>query len=214
MKTEKTTAGKIKTFVLYGFAALLVFFTGGLLAVYSDQPELLSGNSELKGYDKTAGMGGDFTLTDHNGTRVSLTDYRDKVVVMFFGFINCPVVCPTTLNDISSLMESWGDRANHVQLLFISVDPDRDTPEQLKSYVTHFNPSFIGLTGSMEELETVTRKYGSRFLIVKEEGQVDYDVAHSVYLYVIDQEGKVDDIFHYQTPLEDIKAGIEKLISS
>ena len=209
MKTNITTAGKIKTFVLYGFTALLVFFSGGLLAGYYDQPD-----SELAAYDETAGMGGDFTLTDHNGARVNLKDYRGKVVVMFFGFINCPVVCPTTLNDMSVLMESLGERASQLQVLFVSVDPDRDTPEQLKEYVTHFNPSFVGLTGSMDELKTVTRKYGSRFMIVKEEGQVDYDVAHSVYLYVIDKKGEVDDIFHFQTPLEQISVGIEKLLAS
>ena len=209
MKTKKTTTGKIKTVVLYSVSALLIFLGGGLLAGYSDQAD-----SELAAYDEFAGMGGNFTLTDHNGTRVSLSDYQGKVVVMFFGFINCPVVCPTTLNDISALMKSWGDRAEQVQLLFVSVDPDRDTPEKLKSYVTHFNPSFIGLTGSMDELKKVARNYGSRFLIVKEEGQLDYDVGHSVYLYVIDRKGIVDDIFHFDTPLEVIEAGIEKLISS
>lgn len=214
MKTDVSGvpgASRLKSVALYGLAAVLIFLGGGLVAGFNQKAVTTEGDT-LEAYDQAAGMGGDFVLTGHNGDRVSLKDYRGKVVVMFFGFTNCPVACPTVLNDMVRVVKNLGDKADGLQVLFVTVDPERDSPEKLKEYVTYFHPDFMALTGSLEEIGEVARQYGTKFLKVVEGSEKNYAVAHSVYLYVIDKEGKVNDLYHFQTPMEEVQATIEKLI--
>ena len=211
MKTDIFRKWRLKSVTLYGLAALLLFFGGGLVAGLNQEAVTNEGGT-LEAYDQSAGMGGDFVLTGHNGDSVGLEDYRGKVVVIFFGFTNCPVACPTALNDMARVVKSLGDKGEGLQVLFVSVDPERDSPERLKGFVTYFHPDFMGLTGSLEELGEMAHQYGTKFLKVVEGSEKNYAVAHSVYLYVIDKEGKVNNLHRFQTPLEEVKATIEKLI--
>jgi protein SCO1/2 len=128
-------------------------------------------------------------LTDHTGRPRTLQDFRGKAVVLFFGFTHCPDVCPTTLADISGALKSLGAEAEKVQVLFVTVDPERDTREALGRYVTAFDPRFLGLYGD----DAATRKTAQEFKIYYEKRKTgdSYSVDHSGQTYVIDPEGRL-----------------------
>ncbi len=153
----------------------------------------------------------DFTLMSADGP-VSLSDFRGKIVLLYFGYTFCPDVCPTTLFEVQRTMELLGDDADQVQLIMISVDPLRDTPERLKEYVQYFHPSFIGVTGSDEEIAQVATQYGIYY--EKHEGTpaTGYLVDHTATITVVDRKGYVKLIFPYGTPAEDMAADLKYLI--
>ncbi|HEY9103633.1 SCO family protein [Chitinimonas sp.] len=137
-----------------------------------------------------AAIGGDFQLTGHDGKPHSLSEFKGKVVVLFFGYTHCPDVCPTTMSELASTMKQLGDKASGVQVLFVTVDPERDTPALLGQYVPAFNPSFIGLSGSPEQI----RKVADSFKIVYQKNGAagtDYTVDHSAGSYILDKAGKL-----------------------
>jgi len=154
----------------------------------------------------------DFTLTAHTGERVSLHDFRGKLVLLYFGYTHCPGICPTTLANVAQVLHRLGARANQVQLLMISVDPERDTPDKLAAYVPHFHPSFIGLTGSTEEIAAVAPLFGIYY--EKQEGTIDtgYLVNHSPTLMVVDQQGIMRLIIPFNTAVQDIAADVASLL--
>lgn len=133
----------------------------------------------------------DFSLVDHNGVRRTLKDFRGKVVVMFFGFTQCPDVCPGTMAEMAAAMGELGERANEVQVLFVTVDPERDTQELLSQYVPAFHPSFLGLRGSPEEVATVAKEFRIAYSKVPGKTPGDYTMDHLALSYVFDKEGKV-----------------------
>ena len=118
-------------------------------------------------------FGGDFSLTGPEGKTVSLKDFRNKVVLIYFGYTFCPDVCPITLSNLKLLMLDMGEKAEDVQVIFISIDPERDTYEKLKDYVPYFHPTFIGLTGSEADLAAVAKKYQTFYLKQKVESEAD-----------------------------------------
>lgn len=131
----------------------------------------------------------DFHLTDHNGKPRTLADFRGKVVAVFFGYTHCPDVCPTTLADLAQAMEKLGKDADRVQVLFITVDPERDKPEMLAQYVTAFHPSFIALSGNAE----ATAQAAKGFYVGYEKRPTSsgYNMDHTVGTFLIDPKGKV-----------------------
>ena len=136
-------------------------------------------------------LNGAFTLTDHTGTRRSLSDFQGKVTVVFFGYTHCPDICPTTLSELAATMNRLGEKAKQVQVLFISVDPARDTPDLLAQYVPAFHPSFIGLTGSPEDIAKVAKQYQA-FYKRHDAGQgKPYTMDHSAGSYVFDRQGHI-----------------------
>ncbi len=145
--------------------------------------------------------GGDFTLQSHAGP-ISLQDFRGKVVMLYFGYTKCPDVCPTSLAYMSTALNDLAvSELKGVQAIFISVDPQRDTPELLKAYVEYFHPSYLGVTGSDEEIAEVSRRYGAKYYQVEMEGSAfGYSVNHSAAVYLIDQDGTLRFIFPHQTP--------------
>jgi protein SCO1/2 len=128
-------------------------------------------------------------LTDHTGKPRRLEDFRGKAVVLFFGFTHCPDVCPTTLAEIALAMKQLGADAERVQVLMVSVDPERDTPESLGKYVTAFDPRFLALRGDL----AATKKVADEFKIYFEKAKSgeSYTVNHSVQSYVIDPQGRL-----------------------
>ena len=129
-------------------------------------------------------------LTDHNGKPRTLADFQGKVVVLFFGFTHCPDVCPTTLGELAMVMKELGKDADRVQVLFVTVDPERDTPEVLPQYVPAFDPSFLGLYGDAE----ATARTAKEFKIFYQKQPLPgggYSIDHSAGTYIYDQQGRL-----------------------
>jgi protein SCO1/2 len=138
-----------------------------------------------------ADFGKGFSLTDHTGAPRTLADYRGKVVVMFFGFTHCPDVCPTTLAEMARAMKQLGPDADRVQVLMVTVDPERDTPEVLKPYVTAFDRRFVGLTGDVDAIKRTTQEF--KVIAQKNPGPDprNYTMDHSAGTYLFDTEGRL-----------------------
>ena len=133
----------------------------------------------------------DFRLTDHNGKVRTLADFRGKAVVVFFGYTQCPDVCPTTMMEMTAVLQQLGADAARVQMLFVTVDPERDTRELLSNYVPAFNPSFLGLYGDMETTARTAKEF--RVFFQKQPGATptSYTVDHMAGSYVFDPQGRV-----------------------
>jgi len=137
------------------------------------------------------GMGGELRLTDHNGKPRSLEDFRGKVVVVVFGFTHCPDVCPTMLADLAAAVKQMGDAGSRVQVLFVTVDPQRDKPELLREYVPAFNPSFLGLTGDDAALAKVRKDFNVYASVREGRTPETYSVDHSAQMFVFDGGGRI-----------------------
>lgn len=137
-----------------------------------------------------ASFGKALALTDHNGQRRTLADFRGKVVTVFFGFTHCPDVCPTTLVEMASVMKELGPDAQRLQVLFVTVDPERDTAEVLGRYVPAFHPSFLGLTGSAEEVARTAKEF-KIFFQKQPLPSGGYTMDHSAGTYILDGEGRL-----------------------
>jgi protein SCO1/2 len=132
-----------------------------------------------------------FTLADHTGKRRSLGDFRGRVVVMFFGFTHCPDVCPTTLAELATAVKTLGADADKVQVLLVTVDPERDTPQALSQYVTAFDPRFLALRGTVEETAQVAKDFRIIYQKVVGVRPETYTMDHSAGTYIFDQQGRV-----------------------
>jgi protein SCO1/2 len=161
-----------------------------------------------------ADFGRQFELTGHDGKPRTFADFRGKLLVMFFGFVHCPDICPTTLSKLGSVMKLLGDDASQVQVLLVTVDPERDTPEVLAPYVTHFHPSFLGLTGSVEAIRATTQEF--RIIAQKQPGSTPdaYTVDHSSNIYIYDREGRIRLFVNGTMKAEDIAADLKMLIAA
>lgn len=160
-------------------------------------------------------IGGDFALTDHHGQPFALDSQRGKVVLIFFGYSFCPDVCPTTLSKLSSVTRRLGEERAQVRTLYITVDPERDTPEVLKADLDQFDLDALGLTGSRAEIDKVVEQYGAKYEIVPTpESAARYTVSHSTTLYALDGDGKVRLTFPYEATVDEIVAGIRRIIAA
>ena len=180
---------KILIFITLGLIAvtsLVIGFTGDLTL----QRTQLPADSE----QGEALIGGDFLLTDTTGKAVRDADFRGKIMLVFFGFTHCPDICPVTVATLSKVMEQLGDaRAQQVAPIFISVDPERDTPEVLGKFLAGFDKRIIGLTGTPEQVKqaaSVYRAYYAKSLDVNAAKSANYSVDHSGFVYVMDKQGK------------------------
>ncbi|MCL4814018.1 MAG: SCO family protein [Vicinamibacteraceae bacterium] len=142
-------------------------------------------------------FGGDFALTAHDGAPFRLADARGKVVLLFFGYASCPDVCPTTLATVSSAMKQLGDRSSEVLTVFVSVDPERDTPEVLREYIDHFRIPAVAVTGSTEDLDRIVSQYKAYYEKVESDSAMGYLIDHTAIVYVIDREGRVRFLHRY-----------------
>ena len=156
-------------------------------------------------------MGGDFTLIDHNGQKFELEQLRGKVVLLFFGYTTCPDVCPKELSDLAIILNSLGDRAEQVHGLFVTVDPERDTQDVLKKYVSYFSSNITGLRGSEEEINTVASQYRVPYKLHKDQGKY-YMVDHAANLYVIAQDGRLWTVVPFGFPPRHVLGIVNNLI--
>jgi protein SCO1/2 len=158
--------------------------------------------------------GGDFTLQSANGP-VSLRDFRGKVVLVYFGYTYCPDVCPTGLITVSEAIEQLGpDEQQKVAVIFVSVDPDRDTPERLKEYTDFFHPSIVGVTGDGEHVSRIAQTYGARYArqAADTEGG-HYPVDHSADIYVVAGNGRVFDKIAHGTAAAQVALTIRRALT-
>ena len=150
----------------------------------------------------TAAVGGPFTLTDASGKRVSLADFRGKVVVLYFGYTFCPDVCPTDLLAIARLLDTPGVDREQVQPVFVTLDPARDTPAQLASYVSSFSPRIVALSGTESEVRAVATSYKVFYEKVRAPGSAHYVIDHTAFIYIIDPQGNYAGFFPPGTSVE------------
>lgn len=134
----------------------------------------------------------EFTLTEHNGGKFSLSDLKGKVALLFFGYTHCPDICPTTLSTLQKAIVKLGGLQDRVRVLFITVDPERDTAERLKGYVPYFGEQFIGLTGTPEEIEEVAEAYNIMYRKeYPKDSAIEYLMGHTTSVYLIDPNGNL-----------------------
>lgn len=154
----------------------------------------------------------DFQLTDHDGRPRSLKDFRGKAVVVFFGYTHCPDVCPTTLSEIAEAKRLLGADGAKVQGVFVTVDPQRDTPEMLKAYMANFGPDFVALRGTPEQLAAVAKEYKIYYKKVDGKTPDSYTMDHSAGSYVYDPQGRVRLYTRYGTGPEALASDLKILL--
>jgi cytochrome oxidase Cu insertion factor (SCO1/SenC/PrrC family) len=159
-------------------------------------------------------IGGAFTLTDNTGKRVTDQDFHGKYTLVFFGFTSCPDICPAGLQLIAGALQKLGTKAQLITPIFISVDPQRDTPEKLAAYVKNFDPKLVGLTGTPEEIAAVAKAYKVYYAKVpSKERPDDYTMDHTSIIYVMDPKGEFVTHFTPSTSVDDMAAKLDKIVS-
>jgi cytochrome oxidase Cu insertion factor (SCO1/SenC/PrrC family) len=156
-----------------------------------------------------ASVGGPFTLTDQNGAPRRAEDFRGKLMLIYFGYTFCPDVCPTELQTMSDAIDRLGAKGDAVQPIFITVDPARDTPQQLKAYAENFHPRLLALTGNAEQTAQVAREYKVFYQPVKQ-GDGEYLMDHSSIVYLMDRDGNYVAHFGGNLTAEQMAAAIAK----
>ncbi|RZJ15968.1 MAG: SCO family protein [Haliea sp.] len=170
---------------------------------------------QFKAIDLTgADYARDFELTDHNGQPRSLKDFRGKLVVLFFGYTQCPDVCPTSMTELAEAKRLLGPAGDKLQGLFVTVDPDRDTPEVLKAYMANFDPTFLALRGTPEQLEAMAKEYKVYFKKAEGKTPTSYTMDHSAASYVYDTQGRLRLYTRYGSGAEALASDIRLLLKA
>lgn len=190
---RKTLFVGLGSFLLISIVAVGVIFFG--------KPDSFRGTTYVEPYPPAS----EFALARDDGTNFQLSAMRGNIVLLFFGYTSCPDVCPTTLAELNQALENLNESdAGRVQVVFITVDPERDTPERTQTYVNHFNSSFIGLSGTQEELSRVWNDYGVYRETVEGTSAAGYLVNHTARVTLIDGDGNLRVSFGFDTPVDDI----------
>ena len=159
-----------------------------------------------------AGWGGDFRVPDHNGTVRVLADFRGKVVLLFFGFTQCPDVCPTALSRMKDVMKLLGPDADRVQVLFMTIDPERDTPPVLREYLANFDKRFLALYASPQETAEVARRFKAFYRKVEGQTPTSYTMDHTTFTYGFDIRGQIRILIPHNMEPAPIAEDVKKLL--
>lgn len=154
----------------------------------------------------------DFALTDHGGQKRTLADYRGKVVLLFFGYTQCPDVCPTTMADMAQVKARLGPAADRFQVLFVTVDPERDTPQLLAQYVPNFDPTFVGLYGNADEVARTAKEFKVFYQKVPGKTATSYGIDHTAGSYVFDGQGRLRLFVKHSQSVDSIAADVKRLL--
>jgi cytochrome oxidase Cu insertion factor (SCO1/SenC/PrrC family) len=193
--------------VASALAGLVILGAGIFLALaLRDNPRGAAGTALV------SAIGGPFHLTDQNGKTVTDADLTGKWSLIYFGYTHCPDACPTALNDIAIALDELGEKRDAVRPVFITVDPERDTSEALKSYVTSFDAPILALTGTPEEIAQAARAYRVYYAKHPEAGG-DYSMDHSSVIYVMDPQGRFTASFTHESTPEQIAERLKKLLA-
>jgi len=207
--TRARAAANSRRFVLAAvlLGGLVILGAGALLALaHRDTPRGAAGTL------LASAIGGPFRLVDQNGKTVTDADLKGKWSLVYFGYTHCPDACPTALNDIAIALDQLGPKREAVRSVFITVDPERDTPEVLKEYVTSFDAPILALSGSPEEIARAAKAYRVYYAKHPEPGG-DYSMDHSSVIYVMDPEGRFTASFTHQSTPEEIAERLKKLLA-
>jgi protein SCO1/2 len=190
-------------------AGALLAGAGGMLSACSEsRPKFSSVDVTGASYAK------DFELTDHNGKVRHLTDFKGKVVVMFFGYTQCPDVCPTSMAELAEVKKALGADGDKLQGLFVTVDPARDTPEVLKGYMENFDPTFLALYTTPEKLEALAKDFKVYYKRVNGQTPTSYTMDHSAGSYIYDTQGNLRLFTRYGSGAQVLAADIQQLLKS
>lgn len=198
-----------KKITIVGISSLLLVGLAILINIFLLKPASFRGTT----YESPYPVAPNFRLTDANGKPFILNANKGKIILLFFGYTFCPDVCPTTLSEMKLTMDKLGDNAENVQVIFISVDPGRDTSAHMQKYVERFNPTFIGLSGTEQELEPIWNEYGIFREVVPGTSATNYIVNHTARVFMVDTKGYLRLSFGFQTPPEDIAHDIEIVLN-
>ena len=197
-----------KKLILVGLMSLLLIGAVAAGVYFFAEPASFRGTTYAEPYP----VAPEIELRQADGSTFRLSDMRGKIVMVFFGYTSCPDVCPTTMAELNQALGEMGEQADQVQVLYVTVDPDRDTPERVQEYVNHFNSNFIGLSGSEAELAKVWNDYGVYRAIVEGTSAAGYLVDHTARVTVIDQQGNLRISFPFDTPVADIVNDLQLLL--
>lgn len=167
--------------------------------------------ANIGGLPAMSGIGGPFTLVDHHGKSVTERDYLGKPTLIFFGFTNCPDVCPTTLSELTTRLQELGPEAHRLNVLFITVDPERDTPQQLALYLSSFDPRITGLSGTPENISAAMTGYRvyAHKIPLKDGG---YTMDHTAAVYMMNSKGQFVGLMDYQEPDATTRTKLRRLL--
>lgn len=192
--------------------AAIIILTGLLTWMLSwnpSPPRELNQQASLSG---SKPVGGEFTFQSYKGP-VKLSDFRSRVVLIYFGYTWCPDICPTNLGMISLALDALSEsERSQVQVLFISVDPERDGVERLREYGAYFHPRILGITGAPEVVAEVAGRYGASYRKADQRSESEYVVDHTAYTYLVDPQGKLVEILPHATPAEVMAPLIRKYL--
>lgn len=186
---------------------LLIALSAFALSACRDEPVRFNG-TDITGAD----FARDFALTDHNGQARTLANFRGKVVVVFFGFTQCPDICPTTLSDMAQVKQKLGAQGEQLQVLLVTLDPERDTPTLLSQYVPNFDPSFLGLTGTPEAIAQTAKEFKVFYQKVAGKTATSYTLDHTAASFVFDPQGRVRLFLRYGLGVDETVADIRRLM--
>ncbi len=195
-----------RSWIWIGLSGLVVLILGAA-AVFYPRPYTFRG-ARINPPTPAA----DFSLQDASGNTFQLSEQRGKVVLLFFGYTNCPDACPATMSVFKQVYTRLGSNAKNVDFVFITVDPRRDKPEVASQYAHSFNPAFIGLSGTEQDLTPIWKAYGVSRSVPANPSGSSYEVQHSTYVYVIDREGNWQELFSLGASAEDIYQDVSYLI--
>jgi protein SCO1/2 len=186
--------------------AVLIAFLAGALTLVAAIWVVLPRN-----VTQPSNVGGPFTLTDQNGKTVTEASFKGEPFLVFFGFTNCPDICPTTLYEMSEVLKRLGPDADKTAALFVSVDPERDTPEKIKQYVSSFHPRIFGLTGTEAQVEAIKKEYRvyAKKVPLKDG---DYTMDHTAVVYLMDKNGRFIAPFNLQRTADEAAADLRKCL--
>ena len=203
---DAMNSGAICARIYWVKVVFLSLFTVFLAACSPDKPQFKS--IDLTGADYAK----DFALPDQNGQARSIKDFAGKVVVVFFGFTQCPDVCPTSMVELAGIKKSLGADSSKLQVIFISVDPERDTPEILKAYMANFDPTFVALRPSMAQLPVVAKDFKIYYKKVDGKTPTSYSLDHTAGNYIYDTQGRLRLYNRYGSGAEGLTQDIRLLL--
>ncbi len=195
-RTAKIVLGAIAGVIMIG--AVAYFFVLPRFVPYAFHGQTIQSNQAAPSVE----------LDGSNGETVRLTDFEGKVVVLYFGYIFCPDVCPITLSKLDRAMDILGDDADDVQVIMVSVDPERDTPEALEQYMAHFNPDFIGVTGDADAIDRIATVYGVYYEAEEGSEATGYLVSHTATVMVVDKDGYLKLLLPFEGTAEELAADL------